>query len=67
MADDRRQPVDRPISWALLVLAGLVAVAAIVLLAADPGRPGMWFTLAGAVITMYLNVRTLRSDSTSRR
>ena len=45
----------------LLIVASLVAIAAVRLLVLDPSRTGMYFTLAGAFITVYLNARNFEA------
>jgi len=50
----------------LLIVASLVAIAAVTLLVIDPSRTSMYFTLGGALITIYLNARILKGDPTAR-
>jgi len=52
----------RAVALVLLVVGSLVAVAAIVLLVLDPSGTPMWATLAGALITVWLNVAVLRRE-----
>lgn len=60
--DPEARSSRRAVSLFLLVAASLVAVAAIVLLVLDPSGTPMWATLAGALITVGLNVAALRRD-----
>jgi len=60
MDTDGGRSVNRSVSIFLVVAASLVAVAAVVLLVLDGSRTAMYFTLAGALVTIYLNVKNIR-------
>lgn len=62
--DGRR--TKRSVAVFLLIVASLVAIAAVTLLVIDPSRTSMYFTLGGALITIYLNARILKGDPTAR-
>ena len=63
--DDGRR-TKRSVAVFLLIVASLVAIAAVTLLVIDPSRTSMYFTLVGALITIYLNARILKGDPTAR-
>ena len=63
--DDGRR-TKRSVAVFLLIVASLVAIAAVTLLVIDPSRTSMYFTLVGALITVYLNARVLKGDPTAR-
>jgi len=63
--DDGRR-TKRSVAVFLLIVASLVAIAAVTLLVIDPSRTSMYFTLGGALITIYLNARILKGDPTAR-
>lgn len=48
------------------IAASLGAIAAVTLLVVERSHTGMYFTLGGALITIYLNARMLERDSTAR-
>ncbi|MDY0892918.1 hypothetical protein [Frigoribacterium sp. CFBP9030] len=62
--DGRR--TKRSVAVFLLIVASLVAIAAVTLLVIDPSRTSMYFTLGGALITIYLNARILKGDPAAR-
>jgi len=63
-------PVDagrsRALTWFFLVCAIGVAIAAAALVTGDPSRTTMWFTLASALISIYLLVTSLRRPAGRR-
>ena len=63
--DDGRR-TKRSVALFLLIVASLVAIAAVTFLVNDPSRASMYFTLVGALITIYLNARILKGDPTAR-
>ncbi|MDY0944882.1 hypothetical protein SOM11_02665 [Frigoribacterium sp. CFBP9039] len=63
--DDGRR-TKRSVALFLLIVASLVAIAAVTLLVIDPSRTSMYFTLVGALVTIYLNARILKGDPTAR-
>jgi len=66
MNTDGGQSTKRSVALFLLIVASLVAIAAVTLLVIDPSRTSMYFTLVGALITIYLNARILKGDPTAR-
>lgn len=66
MDTDDGRGVSRSVAVFLLVAASLVAVAAVVLLVLDSSRTAMYFTLAGALVTIHLNVKNIRRDRAAR-
>ena len=66
MDTDGGQSTKRSVALFLLIVASLVAIAAVTLLVIDPSRTSMYFTLVGALITIYLNARILKGDPTAR-
>jgi len=66
MDTDDSRDVRRSVALFLLIVASLVAIAAVTLLVLDPSRTGMYFTLAGALITVYLNARNLKRGQAAR-
>ena len=66
MDTDGGQGTKRSVALFLLIVASLVTIAAVTLLVIDPSRTSMYFTLGGALITIYLNARILRGDPTAR-
>ena len=66
MNTDGGQSTKRSVALFLLIVASLVAIAAVTLLVIDPSRTSMYFTLGGALITIYLNARILKGDPTAR-
>jgi len=66
MDTDDGQSTKRSVALFLLIVASLVAIAAVTLLVIDPSRTSMYFTLVGALITIYLNARILKGDPTAR-
>ncbi|MCJ0700297.1 hypothetical protein FRIG_03965 [Frigoribacterium faeni] len=66
MDTDGGQSTKRSVALFLLIVASLVAIAAVTLLVIDPSRTSMYFTLVGALITIYLNARVLKGDPTAR-
>ncbi|MBD8703333.1 hypothetical protein [Frigoribacterium sp. CFBP 13712] len=66
MDTDGGQSTKRSVAVFLLIVASLVAIAAVTLLVIDPSRTSMYFTLGGALITIYLNARILKGDPTAR-
>ena len=66
MDTDDGRSVRRSVALLLLIVASLVAIAAVTLLVLDPSRAGMYFTLAGALITVYLNARNLKRGQAAR-
>lgn len=56
----------RSVALFLLIAASLVALAAVTSLVVDRSHTGTYFTLGGALITIYLNARMLERNSTAR-
>jgi len=56
----------RSVALFLLIVASLVAIAALMLIVLDNSRTPMYFTLVGALITIYINARTLKRGQSAR-
>jgi hypothetical protein len=66
MDTDGGQSSKRSLALFFLIAASLVAIAAVTLLVVGRSHTGMYFTLGGALITIYLNARILKHDPDAR-
>ncbi|KQR44407.1 hypothetical protein ASF82_13225 [Frigoribacterium sp. Leaf164] len=66
MDTDGGQSSKRSVALFFLIAASLVAIAAVTLLVVDRSHSGMYVSLGGALITIYLNARILKRDPDAR-